>query len=301
MFADSDRLLVFGDKDFGFLAVYFDLVNLGWREGFADVFGSVIAPGDDVDFLFVADFVHDGLDTDAAATNEGADRVNARDGGGDGNLSAPTGFAGDAFDFDGVIFKLGNFLAEEIFNEFWTAAREDKLSTTVATFDIFDIDLDAVADGIEFAINLFGARHDAVRTTKVDANELGLDASDGAGNDGADFVLKGGEYGVVFGFAEALNDDLLSGHSGDTAKSGNFMLVFYDITKLGAFASFGKRNFGRWVVGEAIFDDFASYIDIGFAGLSIEDGADVHFAVTVILAPSGSDGLLNNADDSLSW
>ena len=78
----------------------------------------LIAPGDDVDFFFVADFVHNGLDTDTATTNEGADWVNARNGRGNSDFCSASSLASDTADFDGAVFNFWNFLAEETFNEF---------------------------------------------------------------------------------------------------------------------------------------------------------------------------------------
>ncbi len=72
LLADSNRLLIFVDEDVGFLVVNLDFIDFGWAQRFADIFRWIVAPGNDVDFFFVADFVHDGLDTDATATNEGA-------------------------------------------------------------------------------------------------------------------------------------------------------------------------------------------------------------------------------------
>ena len=112
MFADSDGLLVFRNVNLGFFAVDFDFDDLGWTESFVDVFGGVVAPVDDVDFFFVADFVHDGLDADASATNKGPDWVDSRDSGHDGDFGAATSFSSDAMDFDGAVFDFGDFLAE---------------------------------------------------------------------------------------------------------------------------------------------------------------------------------------------
>ena len=237
LFADSDRLLVFSDEDFGFFTIDFDLDGFGWAEGFADIFGSVVAPGDDVDFLLVTDFVHDGLDADAATTDEGTDWVNARNGRNDSDFGATTSFTSDAFDFDGAIIKLRNFLTEEIFNKFSTTAAEDELGAFVVSLDLFDVNFDTGTDGVIFAINLLAAWHDAAAAAHIDTDELRLDARNGAGDDGADFVFVFGKYGVVFGFAKALNDDLLGSLGGNAAKSGDFVTFFYDIAELGVFVA----------------------------------------------------------------
>ena len=299
LFADGDGLLLWRNKDLGFFAVDFDFGDLGWAEGFANIFGSVVAPGDDVDFFFVADFVHDGLDADATTTHKGADWINAWDGGDDGNFGATSGFSGDAFDFDSVVFEFRDFLAEEALDEFSRATAEDELGTAVATLDFFDEDFDAATDGVEFAIDLFGTRHDATTAANVDADEFRFDASDGTGDDSADFVFVFGENSVVFGFAETLDNNLLGGASGNTTKRGNFVFFLDGTTDFGFFAGFTLRNFGRRIVGKSVFDDFASDKNVGFAGVGVQNGANVHIAVTVVFAPSGGDGLLDNAEDDV--
>ncbi len=104
LLTDSDGLLVLGDVDFGFFAVDFDLCNFGWTEGFTDIFGGIVAPVDDINLLFVADFVHDSLDSNTASAHEGADWVYAGDGRHDGDFGAATGLASDALNFYGIVF-----------------------------------------------------------------------------------------------------------------------------------------------------------------------------------------------------
>ena len=300
MFANSDRLLLWRDKDFGFFAVDFDFGDFGWAEGFADVFGGVVAPGDNVNFFFVADFVHDGLDADATTTHEGTNGVDAWYGGDDRNFSTTARFSGDAFDFDGVVFEFRDFLAEETFDKFGRTTAEDELGTPVTTLNFFDEDFDTATDTVEFAVDLFGTRHDATTAANIDTNEFRLDTSDGTGNDGADFIFVFIENGVVFGFAEALNDNLFGSTGGNATKRSDFLLFFDGATDFGVFAGFTLGNFGRGVIGEPVLDDFASDIDIGFAGVGVQNGANVHIAVAVVFAPSGGDGLFDNTEDSLS-
>ena len=122
LFTDSDGLLVLGNVNLGFLAIDVDLHDFSRTEGFTNILGSVIAPVDDVDFLAVADFVHDGLDADATTADEGTDWIDAGNGGSDGDFGAAAGFAGDAFDFDGAVSDFRNFLFEESLDEFGAAA-----------------------------------------------------------------------------------------------------------------------------------------------------------------------------------
>ena len=82
---------------------------------------------------------------------------------------------------------------------------------------------------------MFGTRHDAGSTTEVDADEFRLNARYSAGDDGADFILKGVEDGVVFGFAEALDYNLFGGASSDAAKGGDLVFFFYGVTDFGIF------------------------------------------------------------------
>ena len=109
-------------------------------------------------------------------------------------------------------------MAEETFDEFSGATREDELGTFVAALDVFDVDFDTATDSVILAVDLLGAWDDTVGATEVDTNEARLDARDGTGNDGADFVFEGGEDGIVLGLAEALDDNLLSSHGSDAAK-----------------------------------------------------------------------------------
>lgn len=170
LFADGDRLLIFCDVNFGFFAVDFYLGDLCWAESFADVFGSIVAPGDDVDFFTVADFVHDGLNTDAATANKGANWVNASNCGGNGDFGAFAGFTGNAANFYGARFDFWDFLAEEGLNKFGTAAGEDELSAAFATFNVFNVNLNTGANGIVFAVDLLRTWHDAVGAAKIDAD-----------------------------------------------------------------------------------------------------------------------------------
>ena len=295
---DGDGLLVFCDENFGVFAVDFDFCDLGRREGFTDIFGSVVGPVDDVDFFAVADFVHDGLDADATTTNESTDWIDAGDVRGDSDFCAATGFAGDAFDFYGAVFDFGDFLAEKIFDKFGATAREDELGAGVFAFDIFDVDFDAGADGIVFAVDLFRARNDTVGFSEVDADELWLDARDDAGHDSAEFVLELGQDDIALSFTQARNDDLFGGHRGDATETGDFVFFFNDVADFLALAGGGKRNFCGGVVGDVVFDDFAGDINIGFACVQVQSGANVHFFVAVIFAPSGGDCSFDDAKDN---
>jgi len=292
--ADGDGLLIFGDENFGATAFDVDFGDFGRGEGFADVFGGVVAPVDDVDFFAVADFVHDGLDADAAAADEGANGVDAGHIGGDGDFGAAAGFAGDGFDLDGAVLYLGDFLAEEIFDEFGVAAAKDELGAAIVALDAFDEYLEAGADGVIFAFDLFAAGHDAGGFADVDADEFGLDAGDHAGHDGADFVFEHSKDGVALGFAEALDDDLFGGLGGHAAEAGDFVLFFDNIADVFAFAGFTQGDFAGWVEGDVVFDDGMHDEDVGLAGVEIELCADVHVFVAVVFAPSGGDGLLDD-------
>ena len=88
LFADSDRLLFFGNIDDGgrfrllavfifFLGLDLDTIDFGWRKCLTNILGRIFAPGDDVDFLLVTDFIHDGTNANTAATDEGADWIDA--------------------------------------------------------------------------------------------------------------------------------------------------------------------------------------------------------------------------------
>ena len=142
---------------------------------------------------------------------------------------------------------------------------------------------------------MLASGHNTIGATEVDADEPLLDASDSTDNDGADLIFKGREDGIAFGFAKSLNDDLLSGLSGDAAETLDGVFFFNLVADFGLLVfDLIERDFGRRVVGDAFLDDFASHEDIGFAGLGVEGGADVHVAVAVVFAPSGGDGLFDD-------
>ena len=142
---------------------------------------------------------------------------------------------------------------------------------------------------------MFRTRHDTIGTTEIDADETWFDARNGAGDDGADFIFEGCEYSVVFGFTETLDDDLLGSLSGNAAETFDGEFLFDGVADFEIFAlGLIERNFGRRVEGDAFFDDFANHVNVGFAGLGVEGGADVHVAVAVVFAPGGSDGLLDD-------
>ena len=292
--ADGDGLLVFGDINFGALALNFDFGDFGRREGFADVFGGVVAPVDDVDFFAITDFVHDSLDANTAATDEGADGINARHIGGNGNFGAAASFTGDGFDLHGAVFDLWDFLAEEVFDKFGIAAAKDELGAAIIAFDAFDEYLEAGADCVIFAFDLFGFGHDAGGFADVDADKLGFDTGDHTSHDGANLVLKHGEDDVAFSFAEALDDDLLGGLAGDATEAGDFVLFFDDVTDFLFLTSFLKGNFSGGIEGDIIFDDSAHDEGISFAGVEVEFGADIHVLVAVIFAPGSGNGLLDD-------
>ena len=293
-------LLGFGGFCFG----DFNLGDLGWAEGFADIFGSIVAPVDDINFLAVADFVHDSGDTDATATNESTDWVDTRYGGGDGNLGATAGLAGDTFNLDGTGVEFGNFLTEETLDKFGATSREDKLGTTIAVVDFLDENFDAVTNGIVFAIDLLTAGHDATTATEVDTNDFGFDTRDGTDYDGTNLVLEGGKNGIIFGFTETLDDDLLGCHGGNTAEALDGIFLFDDITKFSVWVKldgFSERNLGSWVISDIVLDDSTSNVDVGGAIGGIEAGANVHLTVAVVFAPGGGDGLFDDFEDSISW
>ena len=147
---------------------------------------------------------------------------------------------------------------------------------------------------------MFASRHDAVGAAEVNADEAWFDACDGTDDDGADFVFEGRENGVTFGFAEALDNDLFGSLGGDATERFDGEVFFDGVADFGVFVcDLVERDFGGWVVGYALLDDFAGYVDVGFAGLGIEGGADVHITVAVVFAPGGGDGLLDDVEDSL--
>ena len=294
---DGDGLLVFGDEDFGALALNFDLTDFGRGEGFADVFGGVVAPVDDVDFFAIADFVHDSLDADTATTDEGTDRVDAGDGGGDGDFGATAGFAGDGFNFDAAIFDFGDFLTEEMLDKLFVATTEDELGTTLVALDTFDEDFEAGADGVIFTFDLLRFGHNAVGFADVDADEFGFDAGNHAGHDGVDFVFEHLQDDVALGFAEALDDDLFGGLAGDATEAGDFVFFLDDVAEFFLFASFTEGDFATGIKGDVVFYDSAHDENVSFAGVEVEFGADVHVSVAVVFAPSGGDGLLDDFQD----
>ena len=144
---------------------------------------------------------------------------------------------------------------------------------------------------------MFALGHDAVGFADVNADEFGFDASDHAGHDSADFVFEDGENDVAFGLAETLDDDLLGSLGGNAAEAGDFVFFFDNVADFFAFAGFFDGDFVRGIVGDVVFDDSTHDESVGFAGVEIEFGTDVHVFVAVVFAPGGGDGLLDNVEN----
>ena len=275
-------------------------LNLGWAKGFADILRDIVAPVNDIDFLTVTDFVHDSLDANTAATNKGTNWVDAWHRSGNCNLGAAASFAGNSLDFDGAIFDFWNLLAEEIFDKLWATTAKNKLCATFVAFNLFDEDLYAGTNGVEFASNLFGLWHNTSSLTEVNANNLWLYADDCAVYDSANLVFEHCEYGIAFCFAEALNYNLLCSLGCYAAKAANFMLFLDEFADFFAFC-FGFWNLSGWVVGYVILDNFALNVNISLAGVQIELTANIHIFIAIILAPCGSNCLLDHVNYGLSW
>ena len=80
------------------------------------------------------------------------------------------------------------------------------------------------------AFGLLGRSHDALSFAKVDVDDRALDTLDHAVHDRADFALVFGKDGLLFGFADALQDHLLGGLGGDAAKTiwSDILIIFQD-------------------------------------------------------------------------
>ena len=75
------------------------------------------------------------------------------------------------------------------------------------------------------AVDLLRAWHNPRGAAKINSDEFRLDPGDCTGDNSADLIFESREYGIVFGFTKALNDDLFSGLSSNATELGNFMFL----------------------------------------------------------------------------
>src|SRR5207248_7343997 len=124
--ADRQAELIFVDDHGGAaeLEAEGDLGDLGGLEGVLDQDLGGFVPADDVDFL-AAQFVNDVLDAAAADADARADGVDFTVDGGDGDLGAVSGLAGQGFDLDRAFADFRDFAFKQPPDKLGVASGED--------------------------------------------------------------------------------------------------------------------------------------------------------------------------------
>src|SRR5882724_7511089 len=104
LLANCQRELVGIDNNFNRMTRLVDdkVPQLGWGQRVVDVLPNIRVPTDDVDLL-TAEFAHDVFHAHSAHADAGADGIDLIVVRQDGNLSAITCLARDAFDLDGLV------------------------------------------------------------------------------------------------------------------------------------------------------------------------------------------------------
>ena len=98
--------------------------HLGRGKGVGHVDRRVLVPLDDVDAL-VAQLLDDHAHAAALGADAGAHRIEVRLAGGDGDLGAGAGLAGDGLDLDHAVVDLGHLDLEEAADEVGVRAGHD--------------------------------------------------------------------------------------------------------------------------------------------------------------------------------
>ncbi len=272
--SDGEGELVVGDDDFHRLALFVDeyAADFGGCEGVADEARGVWAEGDDVDF-FAAEFLHDGLDAGALHADAGADGVDVAVTRADGDFGAGAGFAGDGFDADDAFGDFGDLLLEEAGDEVGVCAREDDEGSAALAVDGDEECLYAVAGAVVVARALLATFENRFGATEVDDDVAFFEAAGDACDDFADAVVVLVVDHFAFGFAHALDDDLLCGLGGDASEFvvGDAEAEGVADLRFGVLiAGFGEVDLG-FGVGDFVDDGF-ELEDFDVAGVFVELG-----------------------------
>ena len=144
--------------------------------------------------------------------------------GGDGDLRAIAGLAGQGADRDDLVGDLGDLQLEEPADEVGMRAAQDDLDPLSHLADIQDDRADSLVGMIALAGDLLAARQDGVGLAEVDDDRPPLEPLHGPGHQVAALILEFVEEAVAFGLADLLDDDLLGRLGGDPAQFGRIHL-----------------------------------------------------------------------------
>src|SRR5262249_53714363 len=125
---------------------------------------------------------------------------------------------GDRLDLDGAVLDLGDFRLEQPADEVGVIARQDDFYPMSLFADVEDDRLDALADMVSLAGDLFAARQERFGLADVHRGGATLEALDGPGEQVAFLGDHGVEQGGALELADLLNNHLLGRLGGDAPK-----------------------------------------------------------------------------------
>ncbi len=139
----------------------------------------------------------------------GADRIDARILGNNGDLGAAARIAGHGADFNHAVIDFRHFLGEQAHHELGMAARQENLRPAGFAAHIVNIGANTVAGAETFARDHFVAAHHAFGPAQIDHHRTEFRALDHAMHDLADAVLVFVELALALGITHLLHDQLL--------------------------------------------------------------------------------------------
>src|SRR5690606_8170289 len=122
-----------------------------------DEFCRVVGPQHDIDLL-AAQFIAHGGYTRTAHADTCADGIDELVISHNGNFSAHTRITGSRLDLEQALLDFGNFVLEELADEFGCRTRQDDLLTAGGMVDLHDPGTNAVAHADVLARNHLGTR-----------------------------------------------------------------------------------------------------------------------------------------------
>ena len=178
----------------------------------------------------------------------------------DSHFTAHTGFTGDCFDLNSTRVHLWNLSTEQKLHKRRITTTDDQLWTTRAALNIFQVDLEALAWIVALTLDLFAARHNALRFAELQANNIAFNTAYHRIHDSTNFIFILGKYDFALCFTKTLQNHLFCGHSSHATKAFDFLVLFNHIAKLGKFVdltSVNGRNLRFWVFH--LLDDFLAH------------------------------------------
>src|SRR5690606_38041978 len=112
-------------------------------------------------------------------------------------------------------------------------ARNNQLRAARAALNVLQINLEPLSRVIALALDLLAARHNTLSFAEVESHNVALHAGNQRVDNRADFVLELVNNNFALGFAQALQNNLLGGLSGNAAK------IFHALVHLNHAAQLG--------------------------------------------------------------